>query len=88
MAIVVMVVSRQLDSVRVEQNHCHGLHTDRANYMTQIPISEIDTGEIAGARTYSSEGSTTATTVGLLRELPCEAVEQGCKDGLGNLGGC
>jgi len=27
----VMVVSRQLDSVLVEQNHCHGLHTDIAS---------------------------------------------------------
>lgn len=27
----VMVVSRQLDRVRVEQNHCHGLQTDKAS---------------------------------------------------------
>jgi hypothetical protein len=27
-----MAVSRQLDRVRVEQNHCQGLHTDNASY--------------------------------------------------------
>lgn len=30
-AMLVKVVSRQLDSVRVEQNHCHGLHSDNAS---------------------------------------------------------
>lgn len=30
-AMDVIVVSRQLDNVRVEQNHCHGLHTDNAS---------------------------------------------------------
>lgn len=46
----VSVVSRQLDKVRVEQNHCHGLHTDKASYMMQDKTSDIDTEEIAGQR--------------------------------------
>ena len=29
---MVRVVSKQLDSVRVEQNHCQGLQTVRASY--------------------------------------------------------
>lgn len=35
-AIIVSVVSRQLDNVRVEQNHCQGLTTVNASYEDQI----------------------------------------------------
>jgi len=31
MAMTVSVVSVQLDNVRVEQNHCHGLAMDKAS---------------------------------------------------------
>ena len=31
-AVIVRVVSRQLDKVRVEQNHCHGLQMVNASY--------------------------------------------------------
>lgn len=37
---MVRVASRQLDKVRVEQNHCQGLHTDRASYSGADSISE------------------------------------------------
>lgn len=40
--------------------------------------------EIAGALAYSSKGSTAATTVNFSGEFPCVAVEQGCRDSLGN----
>jgi hypothetical protein len=40
-----MAVSRQLDSVRVEQNHCHGLPTDKASYNA----AECNVREIAVA---------------------------------------
>ena len=34
-ATIVKMVSREFESVRVEQNHCHGLQTVRASYWSQ-----------------------------------------------------
>lgn len=39
-AIKVIVVSRQLDKVRVEQNHCHGLQRDNASYKQRVRSAE------------------------------------------------
>jgi hypothetical protein len=38
--------------------------------------------------TYSNAGGTASTAIGFFRELPCVAVKQRSKGGLGNLGRC
>ena len=40
-ATTVRVVSRQLESVRVEQNHCQGLQTVRASYRIRDPSDQL-----------------------------------------------
>jgi hypothetical protein len=61
------VVSRQLDKVLVEQNHCHGLHADSAScYLAANPISEID-AHAFGKLGTAGEGGGQRTVVNAVR---------------------
>ena len=48
-----MAVSRQLDRVRVEQNHCQGLHTDNRSYSGRKKKSELDAKISSGRSGYA-----------------------------------
>lgn len=77
-----MVVSTQLDNVLVEQNHCQGLTTVKANCIKLsflVPVTLC-------AETYHRPGLTRPLTVHTLRQFPGVIVSEGCDNGLRCLG--
>lgn len=87
---IVKVVSKQLESVRVEQNHCQGLMTVKKSYRgtgESISIALKDQYREgiplnAMSATYSSPSLDTPSSIDAFTQLPCVIVAQCCDDGL------
>lgn len=62
-----MVVSRQLDRVRVAQNHCQGLQTDRASYAQERKARVREDAEGGGGG--GVRGNVWRTVARAVREL-------------------
>ena len=85
-ATTVRVVSRQLERVRVEQNHCQGLQTVRASYRIRDPSDQLMPQLIKMAvhsGTYSRPCFITAQPVDTLPKFPRVVIPQ-----RGNYGLC
>lgn len=91
---IVKVVSKQLESVRVETNHCHGLTTVKKSYTTKRNSISVRSGDEqwteiplnAMSATYSNPSLVTSSPVHALSQSPCVIVGKGRNDSLCHLG--
>lgn len=79
-ATIVIVVSKQFDRVLVEQNHCQGLATVKANYTLSVSCHAT----LSGA-TYHRPILTRPVTIDPTSKVPGVEVADGCDNGLRGL---
>lgn len=79
-ATIVIVVSKQFDKVLVEQNHCQGLATVKANYTPSVSCHAT-----LSRATYHRPILTRPVTIDPTSKFPGVEVADGCDNGLRGL---
>lgn len=91
---IVKAVSKQLESVRVEQNHCHGLAMVRNSYKAGEDSISVGSEHVrctssplfAMSATYSDPSLVASSPIHAFSQFPCVVIAKGRNDGLCDFG--